>query len=91
MTKPEALSDPDLERTLLAALIADNRGFDQIGHLEPDDLSHPMHGAVLTAALDMRAEKSCGQRRHAAQQVRGGAVWRRRQRARLSEVLRVRR
>ena len=56
MTKPEALSDHELERTLLAALLADNSGFDRLGQLEPDDLADPMHAAVLTAALDLRSE-----------------------------------
>ena len=54
--KPEELSDPELERALLAALLADNSGFDHLGQLEPDDLADPMHGAVLAAALDLRSE-----------------------------------
>ena len=56
MTKPEELSDRELERALLAALLADNSGFDRLGQLEPDDLADPMHAAVLTAALDLRSE-----------------------------------
>jgi len=49
--------DLDLERSLLAALLADNRAFDGLGQLEPDDLADPIHASVLTAALDLRSEK----------------------------------
>ena len=55
--KPErANCDAELERVLLGVLLADNHAFDQIGQLEPDDLSDPMHAAALTAMLDLRAE-----------------------------------
>ena len=56
--KPETVanSDPELERALLGALLADNRAFDQLGHLEPDDLFDPMHAAALTAMLDLRSD-----------------------------------
>jgi replicative DNA helicase len=51
------LTDLDLERALLAAVLADNTGFDRLGKLEPDDLFDATHGAVLAAALDLRAER----------------------------------
>jgi replicative DNA helicase len=51
------LSDIALERALLAALLADNAGFDRLGKLEPDDLFDATNSAVLAAALDMRAER----------------------------------
>jgi len=57
LTTSEGLSDQDLERSLLAALLADNRDFDHLGALEPDDFANPIYAAVLAAALDMRAEK----------------------------------
>jgi replicative DNA helicase len=52
----DPLNAPDLERNTLAALLADNRNFDRLGQLEPDDLSDPMHAAMLAAMLDIRAE-----------------------------------
>jgi replicative DNA helicase len=56
--KPETdvNTDEELERALLAALLTDNRGFDRLGPLEPEDLSDPMHAAALTAMLDLRVE-----------------------------------
>src|SRR5262245_42736743 len=54
--QPDALCDPQLERTLLAALLADNRGFNGLSQLEPDDLADPVHAAVLTAMLDIKVE-----------------------------------
>jgi DnaB helicase-like protein len=56
LTTSDGLSDQDLERSLLAALLVDNRGFDQLGSLQPDHLSNPLHAAVLAAAVDLRAE-----------------------------------
>jgi replicative DNA helicase len=52
----EANTDLELERALLAALLTDNRAFDRLGQLEPEDLADPMHAAALTAMLDLRAE-----------------------------------
>jgi hypothetical protein len=52
----EANTDAELERALLAALLTDNRAFDRLGPLEPEDLADPMHAAALTAMLDLRAE-----------------------------------
>jgi replicative DNA helicase len=49
--------DIDLERSLIASLLADNGGFDRIGQLEPDDFFDPTHAAVMTAALDLRTER----------------------------------
>jgi replicative DNA helicase len=54
--EPDGLCDVDLERAVLAALLADNRGFDHIGQLEPDDLADPTNAAVLAAMLDLRCE-----------------------------------
>jgi hypothetical protein len=50
LVKPETMAntDPEFERALLGVLLADNRAFDQIGQLEPDDLSAGY--AVLPAA-----------------------------------------
>jgi replicative DNA helicase len=54
--KLEPNTDAELERALLGVLLADNRAFDQIGNLEPDDLSDPMHAAALAAMLDLKEE-----------------------------------
>jgi len=54
--EPEANTDAELERALLAALLIDNRAFDRLGPLEPDDMADPMHAAALTAMLDLHAE-----------------------------------
>jgi len=53
--QPE-LADAELERALLASLLADNRGFDRLGQLEADDLADPIHAAVLAAMLDIKGE-----------------------------------
>jgi replicative DNA helicase len=54
--KPDALSDRELEQALLASLLSDNSGFDRLGHLEPDDLTHAVHAAALSAMLDLKEE-----------------------------------
>jgi replicative DNA helicase len=56
--KPEMQpnTDAELERALLGALLADNRAFDQLGQLEPDDLSNPLHASALAAMLDLKAD-----------------------------------
>jgi replicative DNA helicase len=54
--EPEANTDAELERALLAALLIDNRAFYRLGPLEPDDMADPMHAAALTAMLDLHAE-----------------------------------
>jgi replicative DNA helicase len=54
--EPEANTDAELERALLAALLTDNSAFDRLGPLEPEALADPMHAAALTAMLDLRAE-----------------------------------
>jgi replicative DNA helicase len=51
------IADLDLERSLIASLLADNGGFDRVGQLEPDDFFDPTHASVLTAALDLHAER----------------------------------
>jgi replicative DNA helicase len=51
------IADLELERSLIASLLADNRGFDCIGQLEPDDFFDPTHAAVMTAMLDLRTER----------------------------------
>jgi replicative DNA helicase len=55
-TSTTELADADLERALLASLLNDNRGFDRLGKLEPDDLADPTHAAVLSAMLDIKGE-----------------------------------
>jgi replicative DNA helicase len=49
-------ADLELERGVIASLLADNRGFGRLGQLEPEDFSDPTHAAVFAAALDLRAE-----------------------------------
>ncbi len=53
---PSNLSDVDLERALLALVFADNENLDNLGKLKPEDLADPILGAILSGALDVRAE-----------------------------------
>lgn len=60
-TPPEAPQetaphDLDLERALLAMVIADNALLDDLAPLEPEDLYDHTHGSILVAALDLRKE-----------------------------------
>lgn len=50
------LSDVALERGLVALAFADNANLDKVGNLAPEDLTDPVLGAILSAALDMHAE-----------------------------------
>lgn len=49
--------DLELERALLAMVIADNALLDDLQPLQPEDLYDHIHGSVLAAALDLRREK----------------------------------
>lgn len=49
--------DLDLERTLLAAIIADNVVADKLYGLEPEMLFDPIHAAIMAAIMDLRQEK----------------------------------
>ena len=57
--KPEAtdIADLDLERGLIASLLADNSAFEKLGQLQPDDLFDPTHASILSAGLDLRADR----------------------------------
>ncbi len=50
----EVVTDCELERALLASLLADNSGFDRLCGIEPDDLSDPIWAGLLSAMLDLR-------------------------------------
>ena len=56
-TRGGEIADLELERSLLATLLADNGGFDKIGGPQPDDLFDPIYASVLAAGLDLRAER----------------------------------
>jgi replicative DNA helicase len=49
--------DLELERALLAMVIADNAMLDDLAPLQPEDLYDHIHGAVLASALELRKEK----------------------------------
>lgn len=51
-----APNDSDLERMLLASIIADNSVLDKIGGLQPEMLFDPTHAAIMAAALDLRKD-----------------------------------
>lgn len=46
--------DLDLERALLASVIADNAMLDTVASVEPEMLYDPIHAAILAAAFDLR-------------------------------------
>lgn len=50
------LTDGELERALLALVFVDNGNLDRLGKLTPDDLTDPILGAILAAALDVYEE-----------------------------------
>jgi len=52
----EVVTDRELERALLASLLADNSGFDRLCGLEPDDFSDPIWAGLLSAMLDLRED-----------------------------------
>lgn len=49
--------DLDLERVILASVVADNSVLDKIASLEPDDFYDAVHGALYATMLDLRGEK----------------------------------
>lgn len=51
------LTDGELERALIALVLADNSTLDHLGKLTPDDLADPILAATLEAALDLHREK----------------------------------
>ena len=72
--KPETVAntDPEFERALLGVLLADNRAFDQIGQLEPDDLSAGYAWCCRPPRGLACGQGSCG---HDRARYRGGARW----------------
>jgi replicative DNA helicase len=52
-----APNDLDLERTLLAAVIADNAVLDRLQGFEPEMLFDPIHASIFAAMGDLRGEK----------------------------------
>lgn len=52
---PAPLTDPDLERALIALLLADNQNFDKLGDLQPEDLSDYFLQQALTKAQEIWA------------------------------------
>lgn len=49
--------DPELERTLLAAIIAENAVLNRLSDFEPEMLYDPIHAAIMVAMFDLRSEK----------------------------------
>lgn len=52
----EGPEDLDMERALLALVLADSAALDRLGKLEDDDFADPMNAVVLGAMRDLRAE-----------------------------------
>ena len=50
------LSDHLLERALLALVFANNGNMNRLGTLTPEDLTDPILGAILAAAMNIHAE-----------------------------------
>ena len=89
-TRGGEIADLELERSLLATLLADNGGSDKIGGPQPDDLFDPIYASVLAAGLDLRRAPT-RQPHNAAQPIRPCSIPEWRQCARPLEDLRVRR
>ncbi|HEX9972278.1 MAG TPA: DnaB-like helicase C-terminal domain-containing protein [bacterium] len=49
--------DLDMETALISALLIDNRGFENIGELQPADFYKPAHGLIFSAMLSLVTEK----------------------------------
>lgn len=50
------LTDHELERALLALVFTDGRNLDRLRKLAPEDLTDPILGAILAAALNVHAD-----------------------------------
>lgn len=46
--------DTEMERALIAAVLAENDALDKIGRLTPDDFFDPLNGAIFSAILNLR-------------------------------------
>lgn len=52
--EPRQPHDTEMERALIATVLADNASLDKIGRLAPDDFHDPLNGAIFAAILTLR-------------------------------------